>query len=131
MSDFEERLAALDPAAGRPYQHQDLDALISRITSQRVTPRRQVSRGFQLKMAGAFAASALLTLGAITALQGAGTNLPLLAIQGTRTGATSKSDAGPGVFGAATIYEEFHFTAGPGLTPTTPTNLSYALIIPS
>ena len=37
MSDVEDRLAALDPAANQPYHHADLDAMITRIVA---TPAR-------------------------------------------------------------------------------------------
>ena len=129
MSDFDDRLTALDPAAGQPYRHPNLDGLITRITSQRVTAPNHVWRRFQLKMAGALAASALLTVSAIAALQGAGTVLPLLALQSTSTGGAPS--ANPKDFlGVMAPYQKYHFTAAPGLT-TTPTGLSYKLQIPN
>jgi hypothetical protein len=130
MSDFADRLTALDPAAGQPYGHPDLDGLITRITSQRVTAPNHVWRRFQLKMAGALAASALLTVGAIAALQGAGTVLPLLALQSTSTAGAPSANPKP-FLGTMAVYEQYHFTAAPRLTPTTPTGLSYKLQIPS
>lgn len=130
MSDFDDRLAALDPAVGQPYRHPNLDGLITRITTQRVVARDHVWHRFQLKMAGALAASALLTVGAIAALQGAGTVLPLLSLQSTSHGGTALANPKP-VFGVMAVYEEYHFTAERGLTTTAPTGLSYKLQIPS
>jgi hypothetical protein len=130
MSDIDDRLAALDPAKGQPYHHPNLDGLISRITSQSVTATNHVWRRFQLKMAGALAASALLTVGAIAALQGAGTVLPLLALQSTSGGGAPSASAQP-FLGTMQVYERYHFTAAPGLTPTTPTGASYQLQVPS
>jgi hypothetical protein len=129
MSDFDKRLAALDPAAGQTYRHPDLEGMITRITSQRLTAPSPVWRRFQLKMAGALAASALLTVGAIAALQGAGTVLPLLALQSASHGAAP--GALKSTFGAMAVRLKYNFTAGPGLTPTTPTSLSYQLITPT
>jgi hypothetical protein len=129
MSDFDDRLAALDPAAGQTYRHPNLEGMITRITSQRLTAPGPVWRRFQLKMAGALAASALLTVGAIAALQGAGTALPLLALQ------SAAHRAAPGAlkstFGAMVVRLKYNFTAGPGLALSTPAGLSYELQIPS
>jgi hypothetical protein len=129
MSDFDDRLRTLDPAAGQPYRHPDLEGMITRITSQRVAAPSHVWRRFQLKMAGALAASAVVTVGAIAALQGAGTVLPLLALQ------SAGHSAAFGVLKPTSSTMEirlnYHFTAGPELTLTTPVGLSYALMIPN
>jgi hypothetical protein len=129
MSDFDDRLRALDPAADQPYHHPDLEGMITRITSQEVVAPSHVWRRFQLKMASALAASALVTVGAIAALQGAGTVLPLLALQSVGHGAVPGS-LKP-TYSTMEIRLKYHFTAGPELTSTTPVGLSYALIIPS
>jgi hypothetical protein len=80
-------------------------------------------------MAGALAASALVTVGAIAALQGAGTVLPLLALQ------SAGHSAAPGALkptlGTMMVRVKYHFTAAPGLALSTPTALSYELQIPS
>ncbi len=133
MNELEDRLAALDPAAGQPYEHRNLDAMIARVISQHSSPRTNLWRRFQVKMAGALVTSALVTTGAIVAIQGAGPALPLLAIQSIHSGQGFKSVASthPGTYGAMQIYEVFNFTAGPGLTASTPTNFSYQLQIPS
>ena len=129
MSDVDDRLRALDPAAGQPYRHPDLEGMITRITSQKVVAPSHVWRRFELKMASALAASALVTVGAIAALQGAGTVLPLLALQGAVHGAAPGSLKS--TFGTMEIRLKYHFSTGPELTPTPPVGLSYALIIPS
>lgn len=129
MSDFEDRLAALDPAAGQPYQHRDLDALISRITAQPVTRKLGLWRRIELKLAGTLVTGALVTAGAVAVFQGAGTGLPVLAIQ-SATGANTPKSAGFSASGAMQIYEKFNFSAGPGLSATTPTSPSYQLQIP-
>lgn len=131
MSGFDNRLAALDPAAGQPYCHPDLEGMISRVTSQRVTAPNHVWRRFQLKMAGALAASAIVTVGAIAALQGAGTVLPLLALQSAGTHAPVVGNPNPASFGVMEIHVKYHFTASPALTSTPATGLSYQLKTPS
>ena len=129
MSDFEDRLAALDPAAGQSYQHRDLDALISRITTQPVTRKLGLWRRIELKLAGTLVTGALVTAGAVAVFQGAGSGLPVLAIQ-SATGANTPKSAGFSASGAMQIYEKFNFSAGPGLSATTPTSPSYQLQIP-
>jgi hypothetical protein len=132
VSDFEDRLAALDPAAGQPYQHRDLDSLISRITSVTTSAKGRAWHNFQLKIASTLVASALVTAGAISALQGSG-SLPMLALQST-SGAGSAPRAS-GAFsrasGAMEIYAKFDFSAGTALSTTTPTSASHQLLIPS
>lgn len=129
MSDFEDRLAALDPAAERPYQHQNLESMISRVAHTPATSKGRVWRNFQLKFAGALVTSALLTTGAIATFSN-GPSFAVLAIQGTNnTPAPLSSTAAPK--SAIEIYEEFNFSAGSGLGTTTPSSPSYALQIPS
>ena len=130
MSDFEDRLAALDPAARQPYEHRDLDSLISRITTQPVRTKSRLWHNIELKVASTLIAGAMVTAGAVAVFQGAGAGLPVLAIQST-SGAHSLKSASLPTKGAMQIYEEFNFTAGPGLTATTPTSSSYELQIPS
>jgi hypothetical protein len=130
VSDFEDRLAALDPAAREPYEHRDLDSLISRITTQPVRTRSRLWHNIELKVASTLIAGAMVTAGAVAVFQGAGAGLPVLAIQST-SGAHSLKSASLPTKGAMQIYEEFNFTAGPGLTATTPTSSSYELQIPS
>lgn len=129
MSDFEDRLAALDPVAGTSYQHRDLDALISRITEQPVTRKIGLWRRIELKLAGTLVTGALVGAATVALVQG-GSSLPVLAIQNA-VGTTAPKAFGAAASGAMQIYARFNFTAGPGLTATTPTNLSYELQIPS
>lgn len=130
MSDFEDRLAALDPAAGVPYEHRDLDSLISRITAQPVRTKSRLWHNIELKVASTLIAASMVTAGAVAVFQGAGAGLPVLAIQST-SGAHSLKSASLPTAGAMQIYEEFNFIPGPGLTKNTPTSPSYELQIPS
>lgn len=112
MNDLERRLAVLDPAAAEPYHHPDLDGLVTRITRQ---PRRSQTgwRDFRVKVAAALVASSLVTAGAIAALEGAVTTLPVLAIAGTahHPGTSFSAEAAPmGMAPSAT-----HYVAGPRL----------------
>lgn len=129
MSDFEDRLAALDPVAGASYEHRDLDAMISRITAQPFTRNFGLWRKIELKLAGTLITGALVTAGSVALFQG-GAGLPVLAIQ-SAVGANAPKAFGTSASGAMQIYERFNFTAGPGLTATTPTNPSFELQIPS
>lgn len=129
MSDFEDRLAALDPAAGPSYQHRDLDTLISRITSQPVARKGRLWHQIELKLAGALIAGALVSAGSLALFQG-GVALPVLALQ-SASGANAPKSPGSTASGAMQIYEKFNFIAGPGLSATTPTSLSYELQVPS
>jgi hypothetical protein len=130
VSDFEDRLAALDPAARQSYEHRDLDSLISRITTQPVRTKSRLWHNIELKVASTLIAASMVTAGAVAVFQGAGAGLPVLAIQST-SGAHAPKSAKLPTAGAMQIYEEFNFTAGPGLTAATPTSPSYELQIPS
>ncbi len=135
MSDFDERLRAADPAAGMSYQHPNADAMISRIEARAPLARRHVLRSFQLKMASAVTMAAVLTVGGIAVLDGAGPALQVL----TLSAAKSASPHTPSSFGSAAlpksglmrIYEEFDFTAGSGLATTPGSAPSYELSLPA
>jgi len=129
VSDFEDRLAALDPTAGQPYEHQNLESMISRVTRQSTVTKSRVWRNFQLKMAGALGASALLTAGALTTFS-SGPGLAVLAISGSNNTPAPLS-AKQTYSGAMEIYEVFNFSAGPGLSTATPSSPSYELQIPA
>ncbi|HUY43299.1 MAG TPA: hypothetical protein VMU98_06000 [Acidimicrobiales bacterium] len=76
MSDVFERLTAADPYAGQTFELPDVVSFIARITA---TPRRTSAwRRFQLGVSGAVAATTLIMVGAIAALQGAAPSLPVL-----------------------------------------------------
>ena len=128
MSDFDDRLAALDPAAGRTYQHPDLEGLITRITTAPLAPRRSVWRNFELKVAWTLIAGSVVAAGAVAIFQSA----PSLATLALRSTASSHSFAAVNVPATSPmqLYERLDFTAGPGLSPT-PTTPSYALTIPA
>jgi hypothetical protein len=129
VSDFEDRLVALDPAAGAFYQHRDLDAMISRITAQPVSRKLGLWRRIEFKLAGTLITGALVTAGSMALFQG-GAGLPVLAIQ-SAVGANAPKAFGTSASGTMQIYEKFNFTAGPVLSATTPTNLSFELQIPN
>jgi hypothetical protein len=135
MSDFDERLRAADPAAGLSYQHPSADAMISRIEARAPLARRHVLRSFQLKMASAVTMAAVLTVGGIAVLEGAGPALQVL----TLSAAKASSPHAPSSFGAAAvpkggmmrIYEEFDFSAGSSLSSTAGSAPSYELALPA
>jgi hypothetical protein len=142
MSDFEERLRAADPAAGTSYQHPNIDAMISRIELGAPLARRHVLRSFQLRMAGAATLAAVLTVGGIAAIQGAGPALQILALSAAKAAPSStKGTHAPAAGGfAATqvpasnmmrIFVEFNFTAGPDLSTTAGSGASYQLQLAS
>ncbi len=135
MSDIEERLRALDPVAETPYHYSNLDELVTRITRAPLASRRNVWRGFQLKMASAIAASALVTAGAVALFGSVGPGLSVLAIQGvdhgTTPGAYSTFSAATSVSGTIEIYEKFVFAAPAGLNAAPLTSPSFELQIPS
>ncbi len=81
MSNIDERLAALDPAARDPYQPRDLDQMISRIVSTSPSPARAPWwQRLQVRLAGGFVVVGALAAGAI-ALVASGPSLPVLAVQ--------------------------------------------------
>ncbi len=134
MSDFDERLRAADPAAGMSYQHPDVNAMISRIEARAPLARRHVLRSFKLRMASAVTMAAVLTVGGIAALDGAGPALQVLSLS-----AAKASPHAPSSFGAASvpksgmmrIWEEFNFSAGSGLSTTAGSAPSYELSFPA
>jgi hypothetical protein len=124
VSDIDQRLAALDPAA-QPYQHPNLDALISRVTSEpRSTPRR-LWRNLEVKIAGAVVAGSLVAAGTLAILQG-GPALAPLALQSP----TQKLAAASPYSSALTIAHHYSFRAGTTLSSHAPSAVSYRLAIP-
>jgi hypothetical protein len=115
------RLAALDPAASEPYRHPDLESMINRITS-RPAKAHLGWRDFRLKVAAAAATSALVTVGAIAALEGGVASPPLLAVQGTASGPLSfnAAQAAP----AAVAPTAARFVAGPRLSHAASTGVA-------
>jgi hypothetical protein len=134
MSDFDERLRAADPAAGMSYQHPDANAMISRIEARAPLARRRVLRSFQLKMASAVTMAAVISVGGIAILDGAGPALQVLTLS-----AAKASPHAPSAFGAQAVpksglmrlYEEFDFSAGSGLSSSAGSAPSYELSLPT
>jgi hypothetical protein len=134
MSDFDERLRAADPAAGMSYQHPDTNAMISRIEARAPLARRRVLRSFQLKMASAVTMAAVISVGGIAVLDGAGPALQVLTLS-----AAKASPHAPSAFGAQAVpksglmrlFEEFDFSAGSGLSSSAGSAPSYELSLPT
>lgn len=138
MSDFNERLRAADPAAGTNYELRDSNAVMARIMTPPPRVRHHVLRSFQLRMAGAVAMASLLTVGGIAALENAGPALQVFALSATSTHQAKPAAANPGKFATAglptnmmRIYEEFNFTAGPGLSASAGSGAAYQLSFPT
>ncbi len=128
MSDFENRLAALDPVAGRAYEHPDLEGLITRVTATPLTSKRRLWKNFELKLAATLITGSIVAAGAVAIFQGA-PNLAVLALKAAASNhglAAANSPASS----AIQLYERLDFTAGPGLS-STPTTPSYQLSIPA
>ena len=130
MSDLDDRLTALDPAAGLPYQHRDLESLILKITAQpQVAPRRWW-RNLELQLASFLVAGSLVVAGGFALLEGSAPVLPALALQQTRStfapSATKSASVGP-----IQIYEQFDFHASDAISASSPSSSSYPLTFPS
>ncbi len=123
MSDFHERLVAADPARGATYVQRDAEAMVSRIVAQYPIRRRSLLRDFKLKMASAVTLATLVTVGGIAALDAAGPGIAVLAIGGTHQSHSSL----PGATSMMKIYEQFRFTAGPGLSAGSSSANAYQL----
>jgi hypothetical protein len=82
MSDINDRLAALDPAAHDPYRARNLDQMISRIvaSSPSGAARSAWWQRVQLRIAGTLILGTLVGAGTLAIVQG-GTSLATLAIQ--------------------------------------------------
>jgi hypothetical protein len=126
MSDAEDRLAALDPAANQPYQHADLDAMITRIVATPTRARSAYWQRFQARLAGGAIAATLVTALTLVATQGA-PSLPALAIQHALTGPSSSFATQLPM----STYEDLHFIAGPGISQRAPSTASYELKLPA
>jgi hypothetical protein len=77
VDELRARLTAADPARGISYRHANLAAALDAVLADEPA-RIRVLRSFQLKMGAAAAAAAVVTTGAISALGGAGSSLPVL-----------------------------------------------------
>lgn len=133
MNDSDERLRALDPAGGEVYAHHDPDAMISRIVREPRTTRGSAWRRFQYRVAGAVAASVVVIVAAIAALQGAGSNLAILSISSSSASGTHAVAQAPVAYGSSArpISQVFRLSVGPTLSGNAPSSPSYRLVIPA
>lgn len=130
MSDINDRLAALDPAAHDPYHAHNLDQMISRIvaSSPSGAARSAWWQRVQLRIAGTLILGTLVGAGTL-AVVGGGPSLATLAIQTTVT-------HHPGTFATAeaaqlpdtTFTPAASFTSSSSSRPST--HLSFELAIP-
>ena len=99
MSDINDRLAALDPAAHDPYHAHNLDQMISRIvaSSPSGAARSAWWQRVQLRIAGTLILGTLVGAGTL-AVVGGGPSLATLAIQTTVT-------HHPGTFATAAVSD--------------------------
>jgi hypothetical protein len=131
MSDFQDRLHAADPAASSNYVHPDANAMISRIMAQAPRARRHVLRSFQLRMASSVAIAAALTVGGIAALDGAAPSLAVFALAAPTHSKALGATASQSPSMMMRIYEEFNFTAGPGISANAGGGAAYQLTLPT
>jgi hypothetical protein len=130
VGDFDDRLAALDPAAGQPYEHKNLDALISKITAQPRHAPRRLWRNIELKIAGTLVAGSLVVAGTLALVQGAAPTLPALALQNVAGTKFAVAAQVPTKAGPMQPYAEYVFS-GATLSSSAPSALSHRLTIPS
>ena len=134
MSDFETRLRVADPAAGLTYEHPNTDAMISRIIASTPRARRNVVRSFQLRMAGAVTMATVLTVAGIAVLENAEPALQILSLSATSKSLHTPTWAYKAATPASTmmrIYEEYNFSAGPGLSANGSSGPAYQLQLPA
>ena len=127
MSDLNDRLTALDPAAAQPYQHRDLTSLISRITAQPQHSSRGWRQNLELKLASLLVAGSLVVAGSLALVEGTTATLPALALAQTHANFAPTASK---TIGAIQIYEQFDFKASGAIAATAPTSPSYALTVP-
>ena len=131
MSDVIERLAAADPVAAAPYEHQDLTTMTARITAYRPARPGQSLRIFRLRMAGAISATTIVMVGAIAAHQSLAPSLTVLALGPAGKYATSMTapvDNTPTT--AMRINAQYHFIAGPAIGAAVSNAPVYPLSVP-
>jgi hypothetical protein len=128
MSELDSRLTALDPAAGAPYEHRDIESLIARITATPAVAPRRWWKNLEVKLAAFLVAGSLVVAGSLAIVEGTATVLPSLALaQHHATFAPTASRS----LGAMEVSEEFDFHASTALSDTTPASPSYELSVPS
>jgi hypothetical protein len=126
MSDADDRLAGLDPAANQPYHHADLDAMISRIVATPAMSQRARWQRFQARLAGGAIAATLATALTLVATQGS-PSLPALAIQRALTGPSASFATQVPM----NTYEDLHFRTSSGISSHAPMVDSYKLSLPA
>jgi hypothetical protein len=126
MSDLNDRLAALDPAAHRPYEARNLDQMISRIvaSSPSGAARSTWWQRVQLRIAATLILGTVVGAGSVALLQG-GAGLAPLAIQ-------TNVARHPGTFNTTEVpqFEETNFVLAATLKPSSPASPSFKLSIP-
>jgi hypothetical protein len=127
MSDLGDRLRALDPAAAAPYQHQDLESLIARITAQPQVVTQRWWRHLELKVASFLVAGSLVVAGSLALVEGAAPTLPALSLAPTHANFAPTAVK----LGAIEVNEQFDFHATAAIAATAPSSPSYPLTIPS
>lgn len=126
MSNIDERLAALDPAARDPYQPRHLDEMISRIVSASPAPTHVPWwRRLQVRVAGGVVVAGAITAGALALVAGS-PSLSVLAVQS----AYHSVPAQPGSTFAAAANMRVSFVAGATLGTQTSSSPVYELGIP-
>jgi hypothetical protein len=127
MSDINDRLAALDPAATQPYRPPALEDMVSRIvaSSPSGAARSTWWQRVQLRMAGTLILGTVLSAGTLAVLSN-GPSLPVLAIANAHapTAFASRGDT-------MQLYEEIDFSPSPSLAASPASSPSYQLQIPS
>ena len=110
-----DRLRQANPATETSYRHGSLDVVARRAALPEVSKSVRFAQGFRMKMASAALGAALLTTGAITALETGAPSLPVLALGGTSHSSTAKSDS----MVMMPSMQNYSFVAGEGLSSAT------------
>ena len=106
MQDVDDRLRALDPFAGAPYEHADADAMVARVAAGRV-PRRRSRRAAVMAPLAGVAAASLAVAGLLVTAGTAPTPDALTLLNGP---------TGPGSAGSALAFH--------GASPTSTTSVN-------
>jgi hypothetical protein len=129
----EDRLRAVDPAAGAVYAHADMAGALARITATPRVAKVRFADGFRLKMGSAAAAAALVTAGGIAALGAAAPSLSVLALGASHhLGVAANVPSSTAIGGdMMRIWGSDHFIAGPGLSSGSSSAPTYLITPPS
>ena len=132
MKSAEERLAQSDPDDASPYIPASYETMIERIVATPFHGSSTVWRGFKVKMAGSVAAASLLTALGITALNTAGSALPVL---GFAAASAQKSTFAPAANSASgmmmRINANYQFTGAANFSTQASSGQAYTLSAPS